>query len=231
MNKGIPYHILTIAGIFSALGIGIFIGSMLNGEKFMVSQQNKLMLELRQAFKIINEENEQLKYKISEMDTEEEMKDELLQTLYEDYIEGKLEGCNIAVIISSEQDDYGELQSILEEAGASISSVYTVENLKDEVIVFREDNTFDKKNLVKIDYMIFLSQSEGHEIDMSILDMAKEFNIPILMVGRFNSELYEQMNAIDISVISNIETHTGKLSLLNIIMEKINNNKIKVEVY
>ncbi|MDK2811362.1 MAG: Copper transport outer membrane protein MctB, partial [Petroclostridium sp.] len=40
MSKGITYHIITIVAIFSALGLGIFIGSMLNGEQLMVSHQS-----------------------------------------------------------------------------------------------------------------------------------------------------------------------------------------------
>ncbi len=231
MNKGIPYHILTITGIFFALGIGIFIGSMLNGEQLMVSQQNRLMNELRQAFGIINKENEQLKYKISEMNKEEEMKDELLQTLYEDYVKGKLEGCRIAVIMASEQDDYIELQSILEEAGANVLSVSTGVNLIDDISVFGEENYYAKKYSDKIDYIIFFSQREAYSVNISMLEMAKRLNIPVLMVGRLSSEFYEQTKEFNIPIITTIETYIGKVSLLRIIVDKIKNNKIEVEGY
>lgn len=42
MNINIKYYVLTIASIFIALGIGIFIGFMLDGQK--VFQSNKLQL-------------------------------------------------------------------------------------------------------------------------------------------------------------------------------------------
>lgn len=85
MNKGISYHIITIVAIFTSLGIGIFIGSMLNGEKFMMNQQSRLITHLEENLKIQRQANNDLKIQIEELMNEIAHQEEIIMTIYENY--------------------------------------------------------------------------------------------------------------------------------------------------
>jgi|LSQX01.3.fsa_nt_gb hypothetical protein len=82
MNKGISYHIITIVAIFTSLGIGIFIGSMLNGEKFMMNQQSRLITHLEENLKIQKQENSQLKTQIGQLSKEISHQEKIIMSIY-----------------------------------------------------------------------------------------------------------------------------------------------------
>mgnify|MGYP000032092654 CR=1 FL=1 len=70
MGRGITYHIITIVSVFIALGIGIFIGSMLNGEQLMMSYQTNLIHEFEKHIQVLTSENNELKSRIEQLITE-----------------------------------------------------------------------------------------------------------------------------------------------------------------
>lgn len=86
MNRGISYHIITIVAIFTSLGIGIFIGSMLNGEKFMMNQQSRLITHLEENLKIQRQENNNLKIQIEELMNEIAHQEEIIMTIYDNSV-------------------------------------------------------------------------------------------------------------------------------------------------
>ncbi len=143
MNKGITYHILTIVAIFTALGLGIFIGSMLNGEQLMVTQQNRLMQALGENLGVITRENEQLKKDIMQMNKDYDLKDNLVDYLFDDYADDKLKGYNVAVIITGGNMAWSDIQLLLQRAGANIVSVTSVRGLENIEAI----NTFYQMHL------------------------------------------------------------------------------------
>jgi|GEM_PF-2404268 len=67
MSRGITYHIITIVAIFTALGIGILIGSMLNGEKLITGYQTNIIGEFEKHINQLTSENNELKTRIEEL--------------------------------------------------------------------------------------------------------------------------------------------------------------------
>ena len=70
MSRGITYHIITIVAIFTALGIGILIGSMLNGEKLITGYQTNIIGEFEKHINQLTSENNELKSRIEQLITE-----------------------------------------------------------------------------------------------------------------------------------------------------------------
>ncbi|NLY42704.1 MAG: copper transporter [Clostridiaceae bacterium] len=130
MGKGIMYHIITIVAVFTALGVGIFVGSMLNGERLVATQQSKLMSELDGSLRTIAKEKELLYEEIGKLEQELHRKDQLIQCIYEGYIKGGLEGLNIALIGTGDSDLFDDINLLLQSAGAFVCSSTLIKNLQ-----------------------------------------------------------------------------------------------------
>ena len=85
MTKGITYHIITITAVFAALGLGILIGSLLNGEKLLSSQQTKILNQMGERLNIISKENSDLKKEVKKMSDEIASKNELIEKVFNGY--------------------------------------------------------------------------------------------------------------------------------------------------
>lgn len=281
MHKGITYHIITIVAVFTALGLGIFIGSMLNGEQLMVTQQSKLMQELGQNLTLMTKENERLKNEVKSINDQVIFKNQLIQYLYQSYADSRLSGYNVAVVITGERETYGEIKDLMQNAGANIVSVTSILDLDsiDNIEVFRSVQYGEKVELPNeevnttvnnfasyaaarlmysivsgqhtylinqmvhlkyieasgdysktVDYVIFIGPNKnGREymelIDVPMLKVTKNKNIPSIIVEQSNSEY----SAIDIfktmgfSTVDHIDTVPGKISLL-MVMEGAKGN-------
>ncbi|WHH59911.1 copper transporter [Petroclostridium sp. X23] len=135
MSRGITYHIMTIAAIFIAMGLGIFIGSMLNGEQLVMMQQSKLMSELGEHLQLMTQENKELKTEIKSLSDDIVTKSELIDSIFEEYLRGSLQGYNVAIIATGGRDLCDEIISLLQVADANIRSVTSVKNISETDIV------------------------------------------------------------------------------------------------
>ncbi|MGB9680288.1 MAG: copper transporter [Thermoanaerobacteraceae bacterium] len=142
MNVNIKYYVLTIASIFMALGIGIFIGFMLDGQKVFSEQQNIIINELEQKFKDIQTENITLKNNISDLEKQIGYYNQYHQIIFPQLVQNKLNGIKVSIIETSSEFIYPGMRNALLKAGATINSITVIKQ------PFDSGNDFDNQDLV-----------------------------------------------------------------------------------
>ncbi|MDK2799898.1 MAG: hypothetical protein PWP27_1411 [Clostridiales bacterium] len=246
MSKGITYHIITVVAIFTALGLGIFIGSLLNGEKLLISQQNKLMTQLGENLKSVAQENNQLKDEITKLTSELNLKNQLVNCIFQDYVNGRLDGYNIAIITTGDKEIYGEITSLLQYAGANVLSITSITNLYeiDNMSVFRhiepnENNLFTKhtnnigtyvaKNLM---YSILAGKNISfieEMANMGYIDIQGDYSKMVDSIIWISPNKYgkEYVDLIDIPMLNIVK----KLNIPSIIVEKSDSNYSAISAF
>lgn len=131
MVANIKYYVVTIVSIFLAIGIGIFIGFMLNAQDILSSQREDIIGQLETKFDYLKEENESIKKESKNIQTENETLSEFNRIVYLEMIKGKLEGLKVGIIETNDDYIYTEVNQTLQAAGASVMSNTTI---KDELL-------------------------------------------------------------------------------------------------
>lgn len=126
MVINIRYYVIMSASIFLALGVGIFIGFSLDGQEIFVEQQQGLITELEQRFSDLKQQNTMMETMMKDSKKELEMYRELLERLMPQLVKDVLEGLNIAIIQNGGYTDHGGMVSMLNHAGARVSSTIRI---------------------------------------------------------------------------------------------------------
>lgn len=116
----LKYHIVSLVAVFSALGLGIFIGSNLVGDDVLAEQQQQLVTRLEEEFNLLREQNK---------DTQNELV--VFQDANNNYrlfceqvspliIENKLAGESVAVIQMNSSVATDQVVKTLQDAGAKV---------------------------------------------------------------------------------------------------------------
>lgn len=135
MVANIKYYVVTIVSIFLAIALGIFVGFMLNAQDILSSQRDEIIVQLEEKFDYLKEENEKVKKESNKTKAENEKLTEFNRTAYSIMIKGRLEGKNIAVIETSDDYLYTEVNQTLVSAGANSVSNTTI---KDALLLDKE---------------------------------------------------------------------------------------------
>lgn len=122
MVANVKYYVVTIVSIFLAIGLGIFIGFMLNAQDILSSQREDIVAQLETKFDYLKEENEKTKAESQKINDENEKLNEFNKIIYPELISGKLEGLNVAIIETNSNYLYSEVNQTLEMSGANIVS-------------------------------------------------------------------------------------------------------------
>lgn len=265
MIANIKYYVVSIVAIFLALAIGIYIGFMFDAQEILLSQKEDIVAQLEERFDYLEEENKQVKEEIDKITKENSIIKEFNRLIYKEVIKEKLTGLNIAIIETSGDYIYKELEETLELAGANVTSMtainknfetnleqlrniyedtYTlIESNEDiieliivsitkEIILGEGDNIINKLNIngiidaigeytTPINYIILAGGSREKDdrfntIDIEIIKVCREMNIPIIGVERENVVYSYVENYIDnrISSVDNVDTIMGKVALV-----------------
>ncbi|HHW62166.1 MAG TPA: copper transporter [Syntrophomonadaceae bacterium] len=118
----LKYHIVSIIGIFLALGIGILIGSTLVSDDLMVGQQRKMIDALEEKFTSLRERE-------ADLIAENERKDQIIKN-YENFsqamlpvvVENRLQGQRIAMVVTGGMDVPAGMLNTLAKSGANLTS-------------------------------------------------------------------------------------------------------------
>lgn len=129
MVANIKYYVVTIVSIFLAIGIGIFIGFMLNAQDILSSQREDIIGQLETKFDYLKEENENVKEESKVLKETNDRLDEFNRIVYSEMIKGKLEGLKIAIIETNDDYIYSEVNQTLQAAGAIVLSNTTIKDL------------------------------------------------------------------------------------------------------
>ncbi|WP_026487571.1 copper transporter [Caldanaerobius polysaccharolyticus] len=136
MFINLKYYVITIAAIFIALGIGIYIGFMLDGQDIFVHQQDSLINELEKRFNQFSVENNNLKNQIKDLNARLKNDDLYINTVYPSLIDGKLKDLNVAIIETNSDYIYSGVKNVIKSAGGNVISevdVYPYVLLNDDV--------------------------------------------------------------------------------------------------
>ena len=131
MVANIKYYVVTIVSIFLAIGIGIFVGFMLNAQDILSSQREDIIGQLEIKFDYLKEENENMKKESKDIKNENERLSEFNRIVYSEMIKGKLEGLKVGIIETNDDYIYTEVNQTLQASGAIVLSNTAI---KDELL-------------------------------------------------------------------------------------------------
>lgn len=222
------YLIVSLAAVFLALGIGIFIGFMFDGQEIFLSQQETLLQQLEYKFGEIRAENEELKSQI-ELQKKQVMRyEDFNEKVFPSLVDSKLENINIAILETNEDYIYNGITTAIEEAKGNITSITYIKEgflLKDpskldEVYSYFSDEK--EINVEKNNFVSFLSGELSRAIlenDQEIINYLKEkelieikghYNTKIdyfVIAGGAGSKENQNVNIIDIPFIKNTKQY------------------------
>ncbi|MGB9808930.1 MAG: copper transporter, partial [Caldanaerobacter sp.] len=159
MNINIKYYVLTIASIFVALGVGIFIGFMLDGQKIFSEQQTAIINELEQKFKDLQAENANLKNTIQDLNKEINYYNQYHQIIFPELIANRLAGVKVAIIETTNEFIFSGMRNALLKAGATIQSITIIKE------------SFDSGSDIQVENLTsFLSSKYGVSVDLKRLN-------------------------------------------------------------
>ncbi|RBP45568.1 copper transporter [Garciella nitratireducens] len=114
------YFIVSLAAVFLALGIGIFIGFTVDGQEIFLNQQETLIDEMEYKFGEIRKENEELQENIELKSQEIKNYEDFTSMIFPTLANSKLQGLNIAIIETNDDYIYNEIPSAVEKAGGKV---------------------------------------------------------------------------------------------------------------
>lgn len=120
------YHVVTLAAVFLALGIGILVGTAIGGDEALVKQQKHLIDTLERDFTNLARDREELLSKVDVLTLEIERRDEFAAKAVPVLVRGRLSGKRIAVVKTGDacsDKELNEVVSTLKLAGAEVTTV------------------------------------------------------------------------------------------------------------
>ncbi|MBB6216645.1 hypothetical protein HNQ80_002749 [Anaerosolibacter carboniphilus] len=137
MIINLKYYVITIVAIFLAIGIGIFIGIMLDGQELIVEQQQQLVSQLESKFGDFKAKQDEQQQRIDFLNAEREKNLRFMDIAYPEMIKNKLKDLDVVIVETSEDYSYS---GIAEPFGAA--GVRSVTNIliKDSFL-FTDDAT------------------------------------------------------------------------------------------
>lgn len=129
MVVDIRQHIITLAAVFLALGMGILIGMALVEDRALVDQQRKMIDRLEADFTALSRDRDQLRSRLALSESELKASRKLMEDIFARVAPGRLQGRRIAIISAGDSMDDKEIQAIvqaLEYAGGQVPSITRV---------------------------------------------------------------------------------------------------------
>ena len=128
MVANVKYYVVTIVSIFLAIGLGIFIGFMLNAQDILSSQRDDIISQLEVKFDYLKDENEKIKAESQKINNENEKLNEFNRIVYQEMITNRLSGLRVGIIETSDDYLYSDVNQTLDLAGARVVSNTTVKD-------------------------------------------------------------------------------------------------------
>lgn len=119
MVINLKYYVIAIFSIFLALGIGIFVGIMLDGQDMIVEQQQELVNQIENKFDEFQAKQNDLQKKIDLLTVEKQNNMKLIDMMYPEFVKEKLAGFNVVIIETSKTHAYPELEDAFRKAGVN----------------------------------------------------------------------------------------------------------------
>ncbi|QXM06081.1 copper transporter [Crassaminicella indica] len=140
MVINLKYYVITIVAIFLAIGIGIFIGIMLDGQDLIVEQQKEIVAQLESKFDEFKIKQDSLQEKIDLLTLEKNKSEKFINTIYPELVKDKLKDLNVIVLETSEHYDYSGINDAFKKAGVrSVTNIIMKESNDEELSALAEE--------------------------------------------------------------------------------------------
>ncbi len=212
------FYIVSIASIFLALAIGIYIGFSLNSKDFLIEQKEGIVEGLEKQFADLRSENDNLKNEMEGVEKENQLYKDFSKAVYPEVIKNKLNGIKIAIIETTDDYVYSGLGQDLKMAGGNVVSITTIKDDFDDEEFLKK--IYENHNIAKKEGKSYVQQamedltnyiitSEKSPIidylnEDNIIGTVGEYNEPvdyIIVAGGANTEDPNRVNLIDKGII------------------------------
>lgn len=126
MLPSMKFYVVSIVAIFTALGLGIYIGFAMDTEDFITERQESLIDIVESNFETITEENKDLVDVNEILRLEDKYKNEFIDKSYEYILPERLTDLKIAIIESNTDYVMSGIGRDLEFAGSNVFNITTV---------------------------------------------------------------------------------------------------------
>jgi len=117
MVINIKHFVITITAIFLSLGIGIFIGVIIDSQHLFIEQQRVLVTQIEEEFDGFKQKNYELMKKLNDYKIENDRNDRFLDLIYSKLTKEALEVSNIMVINMFVENNYLDINNVLSDMG------------------------------------------------------------------------------------------------------------------
>lgn len=223
MGINFRYYIISIASVFIALGIGIFIGFNMNGQEVYLRQQQALVNNLENRFIELKNERESLEKNIGELRLEKEKQNLFLENVFYEIILNRLAGKNIAIIETTSNYFYDDVWDTLGLAGGllPLHIKYLDKIFKSGEKEIKEINDLFKTNINNRKDLIELV----NERIVNFLKFKHVDDFLIFLIDREYLECRYNYSNSDMLHIDNIIIASGD-EIRNLLIEELNRNLI-----
>lgn len=111
MVINIKHFIITIIAIFLSLGIGIFIGVVVDSQQLFIEQQKVLVTQIEQEFDGFKQKNYELMNELERYRRDNERKDKFLDIVYYNLSKDCIDELNVMTINMFTESDYFDMES------------------------------------------------------------------------------------------------------------------------
>ncbi|HLR34365.1 MAG TPA: copper transporter [Tissierellales bacterium] len=237
MSPNIKYYVVTIAAIFLALGIGIYIGFTLDAHNLLIEQKDDIVTKIEEKFDYLNDENKDLKEEVSELEKENNKYNDYIETIYSSVIKDRLKNINVAIVETNDDYVYSGIGKTLELAGANVASITTIkdrylsEELLEKINNSLPESESIKDNLIEggvINLTEGIIKGEKNELMQKLrendaVNFVGNYDIPIdfvIIAGGTESKESNNISQIDKNII---EVAKGlEVPIIGIEKEKVN---------
>lgn len=196
MLPGMRFYIVSIVSIFTALGIGMYIGFSIDTQEFVLDQEENLANVIEMQFEKLIDESTSIKDENKNLKLEMEYKDEYIQASYNFIIKDRLKDINIGIIETNSDYVSSSIGKDLELAGASVINLTTLNK-----------SIIEEENLDLIIEELVVDIIEGNESsklteleNKGYIDYIGNYNLPIdylIIAGGSLEESVDRINKID----------------------------------
>ncbi|PAB61204.1 copper transporter [Anaeromicrobium sediminis] len=236
MVINVKYYVITIVAIFLAIGIGIFIGIMLDGQDLIVKQQADILKQVEDRFDEFKIKQDELQESIAQLNNENENNVKFLNTIFPNLVKGRLKDYKVMIIETSEHISYSEIDDTLQQSGVeNISKLiikdkfFTLENDQSEEV---EGENTEKLNINQLLNSILTEKNEDiikKSIEDEIIQLNGQTNMDfdyIILAGEDNESL-AVFESIEKPIISFCKDNNMEI----VAVEKSNSDISKIKEY
>lgn len=226
MGINARYYVISIASIFISLGLGIFIGFNMNGQELYLNQYESLVNSLENKFIEYQKQNENLQEKIKNLNIKNEKQSIFVENAFLELIHNKLPNLNVAIIETTNDYSYSDIEKTLITSGAYVplkikyeEKVFntTKEDLKSisNLTGIEVSQDTDLINLINKEILNFIIYKDTTDILQLLIDNQ-------YVVFNLNYDSIDQLNINDIIIAGGSkENKREKIQNLNINLAEI----------